>query len=272
MFEEIRAKESAPAKGRSFFYRILSRSPKLSMEDHHVLTRLLGAVSSSLPADLKVYVRTTGLGGRMVSSLARLKTPGIVYLSGDALLGFSERWYDEIEAITRAEKHLLTKTRKQLEPAANAGRVTIAIDTSDDYRVVGCIVLWELCEDEGGVMWYELGTYVVSEEYRFRARGPHAMPIGDALYHNLLYTHRKKNILGTTTNTRSIHIGMRHGMQMLSFAYLPEAVRRASCICPVDKTGVTDNWSCHILDTQCRVRVTRPTWVRIGMPHRLPYT
>lgn len=208
----------------------------------------------------------------MASSLARWRTPGIIYLSGSSLLAFDERWYDEIEGITRAEKHLLTKTREQLQPAAKAGRVTIAIDTTDKDRVVGCIVLWELCEDATGVTWYELGTYVVAEEYRYNARGPHAMPIGDALYHKLLYTHREKNILGTTTNTKSIHIGMRHGMQMVSFTMLPESVRRASCICPMDKTGTNDNWSCHILDQKCRVRVTRPTWIRMGMPNRLPYT
>lgn len=241
-------------------------------EDLHVLEHMLGAVSGSLPPDLKIYLRTTLLGGRMVSSLARRRTPGIIYLTGNALLAFDERWYDEIEIITKAEPHLLTKTREQLEPAVQAGLVTIAIDTTANDRVVGCIVLWELCQDKQGRTWYELGTYVVDEEYRYKAKGPHAMPIGYALYHSLLYTHRDKNILGTTTNKRSIHIGRHHGMQMISFTQLPPEVQRASCICPPTKTKATDNAHCQILDKSCRVRVTRPTWIRMGMPTRIPYS
>ncbi len=192
--------------------------------------------------------------------------PQIVYLSNSHLLAHDETWYEQVEAITRAEPQLLTKTRAELEPAAREGHVLIALDTTCDMRVVGGIVLWDLDRDERRQMWYELGTFFVHPEYRFsRTR----LPIGDTLYARLLAENVGKNILGTTGNIHAIHTGARHGMQMIRFSDLPEEVRRASCICPSSKTGVTDNTHCRLRDTLCRVRISHDTWMRMGQPPRI---
>jgi len=190
----------------------------------------------------------------------------IRYLSGEALLAFDETWYDQVETITTKEPFLLTKTRTELEPAAKDGRVLIAIDTDDAHNVVGCIVLWDLEVSELGVSWYELGTFFVHPTYRF---GHTHLPIGDQLYARLLDEHVDKNILGTTGNKKAIHTGERHGMKMIRFGQLPESVRRASCICPIEKTGATNNVHCRAKDITCRVRVSTPTWERMGRPHLL---
>ncbi|NQV90105.1 hypothetical protein HQ487_01720 [Candidatus Uhrbacteria bacterium] len=236
-----------------------------------MLLQALEAVTGTMPADLRYAVMSSHFGGQALSKLGQLQTPGIVYLSGRALLNFDPRWYNEIEAITRAEEHLLTKTRADLEPAAKNNQVTIAIDTTQQNRVVGCIVLWELERDRQGVLWYELGTFVVAPDHRYKARGPKAMPIGDALYRLLLHQHRNKNIIGTTTNIHAIHTGLRHGMQMVSYHDLPPDIHTATCICPFSKTGAEDNAHCTIKNLKCRVRVSYPTWVRMGQPTRLSF-
>lgn len=193
--------------------------------------------------------------------------PHIIYLSGPPLLAFDDSWYDQVEAITRAEPQLLTKTRLELEPAARAGHVLIAVDVTQNSRVVGGIVLWDLDRDQTGAMWYELGTFFVHPEYRYSHTH---LPIGDTLYARLLAENRGKNILGTTGNIHAIHTGARHGMQMIRFGDLPEEVRRASCICPASKTGVADNAHCRLRDLLCRVRVSSDTWVRMGQPALIP--
>jgi hypothetical protein len=220
-------------------------------------------------SDVFTRLKTSVLGGSLLTLLGERQTPGIQYLSGNTLLAFHQGWYREIETITRAEKHLLTKTRSDLEPAAQDGRVIIAIDTTENNRVVGCIVLWELDRDGQDRMWYELGTFVVVPDHRYKARGPKAMPIGDVLYRTLLHTHRRKNILGTTTNLKAIHTGLRHGMQMIDFHHLPLQVHRSTCICPIEKTGVSDNSYCQIKNQSCRVRVSFHTWIRMRYPKRL---
>ncbi len=190
----------------------------------------------------------------------------IHYLSGMELLAFDETWYEQVEYITRTETYLLTKTRADLEPVAKDGRVLIAVDADDLHKVVGCIVLWDLGRDERDEQWYELGTFFVRPEYRF---GRTHLPIGDQLYARLLEEQPEKNILGTTGNKKAIHTGARHGMQMIRFGQLPEAVRRATCICPIEKTGATNNFHCRAKDSLCRVRVSTPTWDRMGRPERL---
>ena len=118
-------------------------------------------------------------------------------------------------------------------------------------------------------MWYELGTFLVIPTYRY---GNTKLPIGDIMYHHLLATNPDKNILGTTTNPKAIHTGIRHGMVMIRFRDLPTAVHRATCICPIEKTGATDNFHCRIKDAACRVRVSTPTLERMGRPATLPFT
>ncbi|MBI4256830.1 hypothetical protein HY626_02110 [Candidatus Uhrbacteria bacterium] len=202
------------------------------------------------------------------------KTPNIDYVHGTELEEFRDQWYDDIEALTRAEPHLLTKTREDLKPTVQERRIVIAVDRAHGDRVVGCIVLWPLCHDEKSQMWCELGTFMVIPAYRYGRTG---LPIGDGLYHHLLQTNRDKNILGTTTNLKAIHTGMRHGMHMISFHQLPSSVHRATCICPIEKTGASDNLYCRIKNGRagfvgCHVRVSTPTWERMGRPQTLPLT
>lgn len=184
-------------------------------------------------------------------------------------------WYEQIEKVTREEPHLLPKTREELQPAAEDGRIILATYDKmdkcggpDELIVAGCIVLWELERDHHGDLWYELGTFFVRPSFRFSRTG---MSIGDTLYGLLLHLHSNKNILATTTNEHAIHTGMRHGMQMVSFHSLPELIHHATCICPMEKTGACDNANCLLKDRVCRVRVPFPTWVRMGCPKRLSY-
>lgn len=193
------------------------------------------------------------------------QTPGIDYLHGTELQGFLDRWYTDIEEMTRAEKHLLTKTREDLEPAVLEDRIIVAIDRTQGDKVVGCIILWPLCKDDHDQMWYELGTFLVIPAYRY---GESQLPIGDIMYRYLLATNTEKNILGTTTNIHAIHTGMRHGMCMLRFEQLPAAVHRETCICPFAKTGTDNNLFCRQKNRTCRVRVSTPTWERLGQPER----
>lgn len=200
------------------------------------------------------------------------RTPGIIYLSGSDLLVHNERWYEEVEAITHREVHLLTKTRTELEPAARQGLVTIAIDTAQDNRLVGCIVLWELERDHEGVMWYELGTFLVVPDHRFKARGPRALPIGDVLTRHLLDEHANKRIMCTTTNPAAAHTFVRDEMRVVSFHALPTTIHRATCICPIKKTGVADNRLCRIKNGPCYAFISHNTWEVMGTPQTLPLT
>lgn len=198
------------------------------------------------------------------------RTPGIVYLSGADLLAHDERWYAEVEAVTRGEIHLLTKTQEELEPAARQGLVTIAIDTTQDNRLVGCIVLWELERDHEGAMWYELGTFLVVPDHRFKARGSRALPIGDVLTRHLLDEHANKRIMCTTTNPAAAHTFVRDGMRMVSFHALPMTVHHATCICPSSKTDTTDNRLCGIKNGPCYAFVSHNTWEAMDCPATLP--
>lgn len=217
-------------------------------------------------SSLMLSVTTSSAVVGLLNVRDRLLTPGIRYLSNGDLLAFDDSWYEQIETITRTEKHLLTKTREDLEPAARDGRVTIAIDSRANNRVVGCVVLWHLYEN-----WYELGTFLVIPEYRFKSGTRRAMPIGDALYRRLLANNRDKNILGTTTNRSAIRTGQRHGMQMVKFDQLPSEVERATCICPASKMLSDNNATCALKNRACRVRISFPTWTRLGRPTRLSW-
>ncbi len=236
-----------------------------------MISQMIQLASGAISPDMLTRARTSQLGGAMLRSLGERRTPGIFYISGAALLRREDDWYGQIQCITGNEPHLLTKTRQDLEPAAQHGLVTLAIDEGRGGIVVGCIVLWELGIDDMGTPWYELGTFVVAPAYRYKSGTKRAMPIADALYRRLLTEHTDKNILGTTTNARAVHIGQRHGMQMVSYDDLPPGVAPATCICPASKTLATDNRFCQLRDQGCRVRVTYHTWDRLRRPQRLSY-
>lgn len=227
--------------------------------------------------DLLTVFSTSALGTTPANLLDTIRTPGIEYLSGSDLLR-NGWWMAQVAKATENEQHLLTKTKEDLRKVAEQHHIIIAVDTRRRHTVVGCIALWQLTERKAeelaafGLLpkeelWYELGTLWVKPDYRFH--GTRHMPIADALYRRCLANNQDKNILATTTNLAAIHLGMRHGMQMISFASLSKEVHCATCVCPEDKTGVKDNMRCKLKNNQCRVRVPFPTWQRMGKPNRL---
>lgn len=215
--------------------------------------------------DLLTIFSTSPLGTTPANLLDTFRTPGIDYVSGYDLKRFAW-WLPQVVEATQGERHLLTKTSAELRTVAQEHHIIVAIDSRRKDVVVGCIALWHLGRDEHGQDWFELGTLWVKPAYRFR--GQRHMPIADALYRRILADNQDKNILATTTNLSAIHLGMRHGMQMIPFWSLPKETHRATCVCPPEKTGTTDNMQCHVKDKACRVRVPFPTWQRMGKPQR----
>gem|GEM_PF-2526090 len=216
--------------------------------------------------DLLTVFATSSIGTTPANILDKIRTPGINYISGYDLKRFGDSWVSQVVAATQGEQHLLTKTSLELKTVMNEHHIIIAVDTRRKHMVVGCIALWRLGVDENECDWFELGTLWVKPEYRFH--GERHMPIADALYRRLLANNQDKNILATTTNLRAIHLGMRHGMQMISFRHLPKKTQYATCVCPFDKTKSLENAYCILKNKECRVRVPFPTWQRMGKPTR----
>lgn len=208
---------------------------------------------------------TSTFGTTSANFLDTFRTPGIDYLSGYALKQF-DWWIPQVVEATRAEEHLLTKTSAELRTVANEHHIIVAVDKRHNHHIVGCIALWHLGKDAQGQDWFELGTLWVKKTYRFH--GTHHMPIADALYRRILANNQEKNILATTTNISAIHLGVRHGMQMIPFVSLPKKTHVATCVCPPQKTGVSNNKHCRLKDMSCHVRVPFPTWQRMGKPKR----
>jgi len=221
---------------------------------------------------LRTQVRNSAVGSHLRHLANRRNTPGIDFVPGGRLVTLRADWAEELEEISRGEPHLLTKTAADFQDVARKGHILVAVDRSENSRVVGCIVLWPLGQDESNNYWFELGTFMVRPEYRFGSRTSKAMPIGDTLYQYILLLHRHRNILGTTTNRRAVHTGQRHGMQMVSFQKLPPSIHTATCICPADKMQTDDSMQCAIKDNGCRVRISFQTWMRMGQPTQLSWT
>ena len=215
--------------------------------------------------DLLTIFSTSPLGTTPANLLDTFRTPGIQYLSGEQLKRFAW-WIPQVVDATQNEEHLLTKTSLELRTVAEQHHIIIAVDTRLNYLVVGCIALWHLGRDEQNRDWFELGTLWVHPDYRYH--GSRHMPIADALYRRILSENQSKNILATTTNLSAIHLGMRHGMQMIPYASLPKKTHKATCVCPFEKTGTHNNMKCPLKDQSCRVRIPFPTWQRIGKPER----
>lgn len=225
--------------------------------------------------DLLTVFSTSPLGTAPANMLDTFRTPGIQYISGAALKRFAW-WIPQVVDATQNEQHLLTKTSAELRSVAEDGHIIIAVDTKRNHVVVGCIALWDLTENHKQRItslttnplahWRELGTLWVKPEYRFH--GDRHMPLADALYRRILALNQSENILATTTNLAAVHLGMRHGMQMIPFHTLPKNIHEATCVCPMEKTGVTNNMHCPLKDKTCFVRVPFPTWRRMGKPQR----
>lgn len=216
--------------------------------------------------DLLTKFATSQIGTASANLLDTFRTPGIDYVSGYDLKRFGSSWIAQVVEATRNEQHLLSKTSAELRTVANEHHIIIAVDTRRKHMVVGCIALWNLGQDTQGRNQFELGTLWVHTEYRFH--GTRHMPIADALYRRILGDNQDKDILATTTNLSAIHLGMRHGMQMISFWSLPKETHIATCVCPPEKTGTHNNMKCPLKDKTCRVRVPFPTWERMGKPQR----
>ncbi len=198
----------------------------------------------------------------------KIRTPGVRYLSKQELIDFGDSWMDDVLCQMKTERHLLPQERSGLEQSVVSGLATIAIDTTNN-KFAGCLILWDLGNDEFGRPWFEIGSFLVMPDYRFRSGTKKAMPIGDALYRRVLNNNRDKNILGTTTNRSAVRTGQRHGMQMILFQQLPSTIEVATCICSSAKTLSDCPSECKIKDVVCRVRVSFPTWIRLGKPTRV---
>lgn len=105
--------------------------------------------------------------------------------------------------------------------------------------------------------WFELGGTWVHPDYRGRR-------VNEEMYKLLLPRHSEKNILATTTNPISFEVGKRLGLVTVQRRQLPEDVWKASCICPIQKTGSAsrDNEGCKFAWGESQ-RELSPCWFRV---------
>ncbi len=239
---------------------------RYSRQVHKGGTMLNSFFQNQRQKDLLTVFATSSIGTIPANILDKIRTPGINYVSGYDLKRFGDSWVSQVVAATQGEQHLLTKTSVELKTVMNEHHIIIAVDTRRKHVIVGCIALWHLGVDEYKKDWFELGTLWVKPDYRFH--GSRHMPIADALYRRILADNQDKNILATTTNLSAVHLGARHGMQMIPYRALPQETHKATCVCPIEKTKTNNNMHCCLKDTKCFIRVPFPTWQRMGKPKR----
>ena len=168
----------------------------------------------------------------------------------------------------QGETHLLPQDGAVLERQFKNGLSAIAIENG---KIVGHTTLWEIATD-----WYEIGTTFVAKEYR----GKH---INKHLYEILLNANKDKNILETTTNEISIHVGQNLGFITIKRDSLPSNTFVGACICKQHKTASSDPLiSCKLAwngdewtpfsnwITPCHVRVTLGTFQRNPFLKQIP--
>jgi N-acetylglutamate synthase-like GNAT family acetyltransferase len=158
------------------------------------------------------------------------------------------------------EKHLLPQKAEDLIFQLHNDRSVVAIE---DGQIVGHATLWPIAEN-----WYETGSTFVCPTNRDKK-------INITMYHILLAHHQEKNILATTTNAISLHIGKKLGFVTIKRNSLPQEALVGTCVCSHKKTG-SDNAlaSCQLAwsgDTwnplngwtlPCHVRVVPDTFKR----------
>lgn len=166
-------------------------------------------------------------------------------------------WSHTVAEATKLEKALLPQEAENLERQHDAGLTALRFEGED---VIAHATLWLLVDG-----WYELGTVWVHSAYRGRG-------LSAELYRELFATHPHRNVLATTTNPASLHIGLQVGMRCIQYAVLPRDVWRKTCCCPPSKTGSDDNVTrCRLRETSCFLRVTKETWTRLGSPGEIDF-
>ena len=159
---------------------------------------------------------------------------------------------------------LLPKTEEELFRFWNAGGSALAILNGE---VVGHATIEPLSEG-----WYEIGAVWVRKDLRGGQGGTHHH-VGYRLYKALLERHHDKFLITTTITPAIIVLGLRVGMVPVRYENLPREAWQATCVCPVEKTGVEryENVpSCKIKNTGCIVLVSQEAWRHIGQPE--PHT
>ncbi len=142
------------------------------------------------------------------------------------------------------EVHLLPQKPEELFHQMNTGLSVVAIDNKE---IIGHATLLHLASD-----WYELGSTFVDSNHR----GRH---INFLMYEMLLQKHQEKNILATTTNKISVHIGEKLGFKTITRSSLPTDVFVGTCICGSKKTG-----SSHHPTSQCNLAWNGDEWNAFG--------
>lgn len=158
---------------------------------------------------------------------------------------------------------LLPKTAEELFVFWDAGGSVLAILNGE---VVGHATIEPLLNG-----WFEIGAVWVRKD--LRGQKNRHLHIGYRLYKALLEKHASNKFLITTTITPAIMVlTLRVGMVPVRYKDLPPEVWRATCVCPMEKTGVlrSDNVPlCKIKDDGCFVFVSGQTREHIGSPEPL---
>ncbi len=125
----------------------------------------------------------------------------------------------------KREQHLLRQRVDELITQLQNDLSVIAIENN---RIVGHTTLWKISDN-----WYEIGSTFVCPSNRNKKTNA-------TMYHILLAHHQEKNILATTTNAASLHIGELFGFVTVKRNSLPKEAFIGACICGQKKTGSDD--------------------------------
>ena len=172
-------------------------------------------------------------------------------------------WTEPFEILSQKmlrEVHLLPQKPEELFLQMTHNLSVLAVE---DKEIIGHATLLHIAPN-----WYELGSTFVDSDHR----GRH---INFLMYEMLLQKHKEKNILATTTNQISLHIGEKLGFKTVTRNSLPPDAFVGTCVCGSKKTGGNnptvscklawngDDWNGFaqwILP--CHVRVTPETILR----------
>ena len=172
---------------------------------------------------------------------------------------WSTLFFDLTEKM-KVEKHLLPQRPEDLLLQFTKGLSAIMLCNEE---IIGHVTIWNIAQS-----WYEIGSTYTDPRYR----GQH---INFNLYKSLLEKHSEKNILETTTNVTSVHVGERLGFIIVKRNSLPKATFQGACICSFKKTESSDPIACCKLAWDgdsweqfadwiipCHVRITKETFER----------
>jgi GNAT superfamily N-acetyltransferase len=162
--------------------------------------------------------------------------------------------FEKISSSFLTEKSLMAALAGHLAQSYTDGLAVLALDENENP--VGYTRLQYLLTHEHPLgAWFELGSTWVAPTYRGRG-------ISKSMYELFLPLHREKNILATTTNLAALSVGEKMNFVKIPRKELPEPVWRASCICPIEKTGVHENTNCILAWSEKR-GIKEPCWFRV---------